>query len=299
MSEDRRYSPPESPESVTFPDGFLWGASTAAHQVEGHQHNNWSLWEAGAAEELAATAPDRLAEEVPRWDEIRDEATNPGNYISGEAADHYHQYERDFDILRELGLNAYRFSVEWSRIEPEKGRFNQEALNHYEAVVDALRERNIEPFVVLHHFTDPAWLENEGGWHSHEAAYHFARYAEKVAERLGGKVRYWVTINEANSYIFMKYLGGDIWPAWPDAGFNILKAFKARKVFASAHERASQAIKKHEHGAQIGFVHTSELFRGSGFISKLLARLLQRATNGFTVGCGPRTLRERTIWAGR
>lgn len=139
-----------------FPSNFFWGVSTAAHQIEGHQNNNWSQWEPEIADSLADSAYDRLSSMVPRWELIKDEATNSTNYISGEAVDHYHRFREDFDIVRELNLNAYRFSVEWSRIEPEPGQFSQEALDYYEAIVDSLLERNIEPFLVLHHFTNPA-----------------------------------------------------------------------------------------------------------------------------------------------
>lgn len=279
----RRNPSAKAAEQHHLPAGFLWGASTAAHQVEGHQHNNWSRWESRVADQLAADAYGRLHGVVPRWELIKDEATSSDNYISGDAADHYHRFEEDFDILKELNLNAYRFSIEWSRIEPECGQFDQEALDHYEAVVDALLERGIEPFIMLHHFTNPVWLDEMGGWHNPEASAAFARYAETVAERLKHKVNFWITINEANTYIFMRYLKGDIWPEWPDAEFSLIRALGARRNFANAHKDACSRIHALQPHAQVGFVHTGEQFRGSGFLSKRIARLVQYFVNEFIV----------------
>lgn len=279
----RRNPSAKAAEQHHLPAGFLWGASTAAHQVEGHQHNNWSRWEPRVADQLAADADRRLHGVVPRWELIKDEATSPDNYISGDAADHYHRFEEDFDILEELNLNAYRFSIEWSRIEPECGQFDQEALDHYEAVVDALLERGIEPFIMLHHFTNPVWLDEMGGWHNSGTPELFARYAQVVAERLEDKVQHWITINEAHTYTFMKYLLGDMWPTWPDAEFSLVRAWRARRYFAQAHKQARQQIQTINPDAQVGFVHTGELFCGSGFISDRIARFIQYFANHFMV----------------
>lgn len=271
----------ESYQSRRFPEGFLWGVSTAAHQIEGHQHNNWNQWEPEVADSLADSAHDRLGGVVPRWELIKDEATNPDDYVSGDAVDHYQRFREDIDIACDLNLNAYRFSVEWSRIEPEPGRFDQEALDHYEAIVDSLLERGIEPFLVLHHFTDPVWLEEAGGWHNPKTPELFARFIEVVTERLGDKVRYWITVNEANTYIFMRYLKGDIWPAWPNAEFSIARALKAWRYFAKAHRYAREKIQAANSEAQVGFVHTAVLFRGSGFASNRVATLARYLANTF------------------
>ena len=103
-----------------FPKGFLWGASTAAHQVEGNTHNQWTEWERANAERLALTAPERLGW-LPGWPEVHVEATRSDNYRSGKGVAHYDQFAEDFALLKQLNMNAYRFSVEWSRIEPTEG----------------------------------------------------------------------------------------------------------------------------------------------------------------------------------
>jgi len=156
-----------------FPQGFFWGAATAAHQVEGHNiHSDFWLME--HLEGSIFKEP------------------------SGEAVDHYRRYREDIRLMAELGLNAYRFSIEWARIEPEEGRFDPEAIDHYRDVLLACQENGIMPIVTLHHFTSPQWLIRAGGWEAEETPTRFARYVEKVMRELGEMIPYACTINEAN-----------------------------------------------------------------------------------------------------
>ena len=141
-------------KKLKFPNGFFWGASTAAHQVEGDNHNNWTKWEKNNAQRLA-TAAKQGTDIWKKW-ESRDrnkfpEMCESSNYISGRAADHYNRYEEDFDIAKLLGHNAHRFSIEWSRIEPQEGKFNKQEIAHYKKKVEALNLRGIESFVTLWH----------------------------------------------------------------------------------------------------------------------------------------------------
>src|SRR4030095_12449474 len=136
-----------------FPAGFLWGAATSSHQVEGdNRANDW--WEF----EQAGRLP----------------------YSSGNACAHFERYESDFDLARSWGHNAHRFSIEWSRVEPAGGKFDPAALDHYASVVASLRKRQIEPVVTLHHFTTPAWFAHRGGWTRPESVEQFARYIGTV-----------------------------------------------------------------------------------------------------------------------
>lgn len=156
-----------------FPDGFLWGAATAAHQVEGNNVN--SDW----------------------W--VREHA--PGTDLpepSGDAADSYHRYPEDIALLAGLGLNTYRFSIEWARIEPEQGYVSRAQLQHYRRMVDACREHGLTPSVTLHHFTHPRWFARLGGWRNPVAPDLFARYTEAVLPVLGDDVEWVCTINEPN-----------------------------------------------------------------------------------------------------
>ena len=158
---------------MPFPKGFLIGASTAAHQVEGNNINS-DYW---------------AQEQMPH-----SSFTEP----SGIACDHYNRYEEDIRLMAQAGLNAYRFSIEWARIEPEEGRFDENEIRHYRKVIHCCRENGVEPIVTLMHFTSPVWLIKKGGWEAENTIGYFRRYAAYVAEKLGDEIRYICTINEAN-----------------------------------------------------------------------------------------------------
>lgn len=149
-----------------FPDNFLWGAGTSAHQIEGGTHNQWTEWEKSNAKRLAKEARKKWE---PWQQEKFPEMFTSQNYISGRASDHYHRFEEDFDIAQSLNHNAHRLSIEWSRIEPKEGWFDEKEIEHYRNVFKALRERGIQPIVALWHWTTPLWLQKKGG----EASRHF------------------------------------------------------------------------------------------------------------------------------
>ena len=158
---------------MAFPKGFFIGAATAAHQVEGNNiHSDY--W---AQEQLPHTS---FAEP------------------SGLACDHYNRYEEDTRLLAEAGLNAYRFSIEWARIEPEEGKFDEGEIEHYRKVIACCKEKGVEPIVTLLHFTSPLWLIRKGGWEAESTVEDFRRYATYVTEKLGSELNYICTINEAN-----------------------------------------------------------------------------------------------------
>ena len=158
---------------MSFPKGFFIGAATAAHQVEGNNiHSDY--W---AQELLPHTS-----------------FTEP----SGLTCDHYNRYEEDIQLLSEAGLNAYRFSIEWARIEPEEGQFDEQEIEHYRDVIRCCRANGVEPIVTLMHFTSPVWLIRKGGWEAESTVGYFRRYAAYVTEKLGDELSYICTINEAN-----------------------------------------------------------------------------------------------------
>ena len=158
---------------MAFPKGFMIGAATAAHQVEGNNvHSDY--W---------------AQEQMPH---------SSFNEPSGEACDHYRRYEEDIRMMAKAGLNAYRFSIEWARIEPEEGKFDEEQIEHYRQVIRCCRENGVEPVVTLMHFTSPVWLIRRGGWEAESTVEYFRRYAAFVAEKLGSELNYICTINEAN-----------------------------------------------------------------------------------------------------
>ncbi|MBI3963461.1 MAG: glycoside hydrolase family 1 protein [Candidatus Kerfeldbacteria bacterium] len=204
-----------------FPDGFLWGTATSSHQVEGGQQNDWTRWESLGK-------------------------TRDGN-VSGLACDHWNRFAGDFDLAKTLGTNAHRFSIEWSRVEPEDGQWNDAALEHYAAVVQALRKRGLEPFVTLHHFTNPVWFAEQGGWTWKQAPERFARYVARVVEALPD-VTDWITINEPEVYVELAYLTG----YWPPERRSLVAAWMVRKNLVAAHRLAAEVISHVHPQAKVG-----------------------------------------------
>ncbi len=229
-----------------FPGNFFFGAATSSHQIEGGNHNDWSVWEKKNAERLARES-EKEFQRNPNWQKFKTEAEDPQNYISGRACDSWHRYEEDFNILRSLGLNAYRFSLEWSRIEPQEGKWDESAIAHYAAMLRALRARNIEPFLTLWHWTLPLWLAERGGTLAGDFPEKFARYADKAAESFPD-VRFWITLNEPDVQTSHAYLKGQ----WPPQKKSIWLAWQAIGNLVRAHKAAYRAIKKRLPQAEIG-----------------------------------------------
>jgi len=212
-------------ETFKFPDGFKWGSATSAHQVEGRNHNDWTVWEKSEV----------------RVKSLKLKDLNPADFISGRACDSYNRYEEDFDNAQKLNQNIHRFSIEWSRIEPEEGKFNEKEIEHYKRLIDALRERGIEPMVTLWHFTNPIWFAEKGGWLNRKAPGYFTRYAKYVADNLKDEVGLWITFNESTTiYSTFAYLRG----MWPPHKTNLLSFLRATRNFKKAHILAYREIKK-------------------------------------------------------
>ena len=189
-----------------FPKGFYWGAATSSHQVEGGMNNDWTKWELDNAERLAKGASIKWT----KWQQEKfPEMFDPQNYISGNAAGHYHRYQEDFDIAQSLGHNAHRFSIEWSRIEPEEGKFDEKEIEHYRQVIFALRQRNIEPFVTLWHWPNPIWIGEMGAWKNKKTARYFIRYAERIFSEYKDLVKFWIPLNEPGTEVSLGYLFGN------------------------------------------------------------------------------------------
>lgn len=144
-------------------DQFLWGATVSPHQVEGYNENNWTEWEKNNAESLAESAESELGS-LEIWDKISDQATSQQNYISGKAIDHKERFKQDIQLAQEIGLQVFRFGIEWSRIEPSEGEFSEEAINYYQDYINEVKSRGMEPIITLWHFTNPQWFsEKEDG----------------------------------------------------------------------------------------------------------------------------------------
>jgi beta-glucosidase len=185
---------------MNFPDNFLWGTATASYQVEG------AVNEDGRGTSI--------------WDTF---SHTPGKVYRGDtgdiACDQYHHLEEDLDLMADLGLNAYRFSVAWPRIQPEgSGPANQKGLDYYRRLVDGLKERSIEPMLTLYHWDLPQGLEERGGWTSRETSERFAEYTGIMYEALGDSARFWITLNEPWVSAWMGYGMGVHAPGRNDTG---------------------------------------------------------------------------------
>jgi beta-glucosidase len=208
---------------ATFPDGFRWGTATAAHQIEGGNWNNdWWQFE---------HAPGTICKDP-----------------SGDACDSWNRWSEDVALVAELGLTDYRFSIEWSRIEPEDGEFSTAALDHYLRECDALLEAGIDPVVTFHHFTTPRWLAERGGWEQMETADRFAAFCEKAAAHLGGSIRRACTINEPSMVSTMGHMVG----VFPPGKKDIELRRRVNDVFVVAHRKAVDAIRASAPGVPVG-----------------------------------------------
>ncbi len=209
------------------PTLFLWGAATAAHQVEGGNSSSdwWQYEQAG-----------RLP------------------FKSGNACEFLSRYERDFDMARDMGHNCHRLSIEWSRVEPVDGEFSQQALETYACMIAAMRVRGLEPMVTLQHFTLPAWFAAAGGWERRDAVQRFAGYVHELVTRLGQSVTYWLTINEPTVYVLQAYMNG-AWPPLRRAAW--FRAARVLRTLARAHVAAFRVIKRLQPQAMVSFAHNA------------------------------------------
>ncbi|PIR73831.1 MAG: glycoside hydrolase family 1 protein [Candidatus Moranbacteria bacterium CG10_big_fil_rev_8_21_14_0_10_35_21] len=252
-----------------FPENFYWGAATSSHQVEGGNVNDWSEWEKTNAKRLSEEAKKRW----PDWQKEKfPEMFQEKNYISGRACDHYNLFEKDFEIAKSLGHNAHRFSIEWSRIEPEEGKFNEEAIEHYRQVIQSLKSRNIEPFVTLWHWTLPIWMRDLGGVKSKKFPKYFSRYVEKMAQVFGQDVKFWITLNEPNIYTGQSYVIG----CWPPQKNNVVFYYQVIKNLIKAHKQSFNIIKNINPQAQVGIAQSYNFFEflGGKIINKIVGKVV-------------------------
>jgi len=206
-----------------LPDGFIWGTATAAHQTEGGNWNNdWWMWE--------------------------HDPTSPCVETSGDACDHFWRYPQDIAMLADLGFGAYRFSLEWSRIEPEEGEWSRSALDHYRRMLACCHEHGILPVLTYHHFTIPRWVAADGGFSERPTAERFARFCEHAAGALGDLVGISCTINEPNVVSLLGYLLGRFPPGLTDGDAY----FQANDVMVEAHRLAYDAIKSGPGDSPVG-----------------------------------------------
>lgn len=263
-----------------FPDTFLLGAATASYQIEG-----------GAAEGGRG---------VSIWDTF---SHTPGKVVGGDtgdvACDHYHRWEGDIDMMADLGLQAYRFSLAWPRVQPlGTGDFNQEGIDFYRAIIDRLKDKGIRPLVTLYHWDLPQPLEDEGGWLSRDTVDAFVVYATRMVEEFGADVEFWTTFNEPWVSSFVGYGAGAHAPGHADD----VEALIAAHHLNLAHARAYRAMKRVNGEIQIGLVnncHTPRPWDPSNPKDRWAAAHIDALANTmfhepFTHGTYPEVLKPNT-----
>jgi len=212
---------------LNFPQNFLFGTAVASYQVEGGIYNNdWTIWE----------------------NKSNSVCVEPCN----EACKHYEMLDQDIDLLKNLGIKAFRFSIEWSRVEPTEGIYNIDAINHYVDKAKKLIANNITPIITFHHFTTPEWLFKKDSWLNPNADKYFDNYVEKLMEYLPNEINYFNTINEPGIFAFFGYFSTN---KFPPGIANETKFIKASENIMSAHKKALKTIKKYNQNAKVGMTH--------------------------------------------
>lgn len=270
----------EKKPPLHFPKRFLWGAATAAHQVEGGNHNQWTVWELENAKAKAAQAGYHLNDHES-WSRIEDQAKDPSNYVSGELGDHYNRYAEDFELLEKMHMNAYRFSVEWSRIEPEEGVWDASAVTHYKEYAALLKKKNIEPIVTLFHFTLPVWFMEKGGFEKRSNVRYFTRFTEKIISELGTSVRFIVTINEPEVYATESYYQQN----WPPAVQNRYLWWRVMNNLAYAHRQSAKAIHRLNRRYKVSVAKNSNYFYAgdNAWLSRWSAGIMQYGQDDYFI----------------
>ncbi|GGI97742.1 beta-glucosidase [Alicyclobacillus cellulosilyticus] len=214
---------------LRFPEGFLWGTATAAYQVE------------GAAQE------DGRGPSI--WDTF---AKTPGKVLNGDtgdvACDHYHRYPEDVRLMKELGMQAYRFSIAWPRIFPEKGRYNPKGTDFYKRLVDTLHQHGILPVATIYHWDLPQWIQDEGGWANRRSVDYFVEYANTLFRELGDVVPLWITHNEPWCVSFLSHWLGQHAPGHRD----LREALQVAHHVLLSHGRTVQAYREAGLSGRIG-----------------------------------------------
>ncbi len=196
---------------IKFPSEFLFGIATSAYQIEG-DNTNADWW---------------------RWEE-----RGRVKHRSGKACNHWQLYAKDIELMHRMGIDAYRFSIEWSRVFPKPNEVDWNSLARYREIVDMLKKLGIEPMITLHHFTNPVWFADLGGWRKKENVDHFARFVEIVADEFRD-VKLWITLNEPNVYAYMGFIEG----TWPPGLKNPQVADEVLKNLVEAHARAYEILR--------------------------------------------------------
>jgi len=216
-------------KDYVFPQGFMWGAATASHQIEGHNFNSdWYAWELKG--------------------KIKDESSSHPGCNSEQ------NFSRDIDLVKNLNLNSYRFSIEWAKIQPSEDKFDEDVLNNYLILIKGLVKNNIDPMVTLFHFSLPLWFAQKGGFEKEENIKYFLDFIEKFLQIVGDLVQFYIVINEPMVYVYQSYITGE----WPPGEKNMEKSMIVARNLLRAYDKAYNIIKTYNNGAKVSIAkHTA------------------------------------------
>ena len=235
-----------------FPKDFLWGVAISSYQTEGNNfYSDWYAWE--------------------KLGKIKDGS------VSGLACDFYHRFKEDIELAKSLNLNAFRLSVEWSRIEKREGQFDKGEIKHYQKILSYLKEKKFKIFLTLWHFTLPFWLAKIGGFENKNSIFYFSRFVEKIVKELSNFVDFWLTLNEPLIYIGCAYLLG----LWPPEKRNLFSAFKVFFNLVEIHKKSYQIIHQILPKAKVGLANNFVYFRPekNNFFNRNLTKIFSSFYN--------------------
>lgn len=248
-------------QKLKFPNGFLWGAASSAYQTEGGNSNaDWWAWEKSAR----------------RTDYLHKKGLNPAYFQSGVATDFYNRFEEDFFLAEHLNHNAIRFGIEWARIQPKEGEFDEAALDRYEKMLQSAKFHGLKVFLTLHHYTCPVWFMKKGGFTKTENISYFLHYARHAARRLSQYVDFWVTINEPGLYAAQSYWMG----VHPPQVKSFRTAFKVTQNLIKSHNLLAEYIQQHLRQPVSMAFNLSDL-QPYGFLGGLAAGLADYLANDY------------------
>jgi len=234
-----------------FPKDFLWGVATSSYQIEGDNFNSdWWKWEQDGK------AKDK----------------------SGKACGYWNEWKNDHELLSELGVNTFRLSIEWSRVEPEEGKFSKEAIEKYREILQDLKNRNIKTQITLWHWTSPLWFQEKYGFHKKESVKIFSRYAEKITRELGDLVDIFVVFNEPMVPLGLGFLGG----IFPPGFKNPFKFMRALNNVARAHKESYKIIHQIRPDAQVGITYLYNWYEAEGF--NFLFKIINKIAGWYRIG---------------
>lgn len=231
-------------DTLKFPAGFLWGSAVSSYQVEGGiENSDWSK-----------------------------------DFPAGRACDYYNRYEKYFDLAKSLDQNIHRLSLEWSRIEPEEGKFDREAIEHYKKMLIALRNRGIRSMVTIWHWTNPVWFSKKGGWSNPKAPEYFERFVKTIVPEFDGTIDLWATLNEPTIYLMLAYFKGQ----FPPYQKNVFSALDIYLNLSKAHRIAYKAIHNFNKNAKVGAVSNIVYISSTDdkrFINRVMVKLWRHIAN--------------------